>query len=225
MSVLGQTERDLELIIVIDGATDDSYEVAVRLEEADDRVSVWRNRVNRGLAVSQNIGITAAQSPWVMKVDADDYIAPTYVEDILLAAEQDPRANVIFSPCQHVGQRTDVYRYPLYDARRVADAFMIAGCAAVKRSVWEAVGGLDETMRCAEDWDFYVRAERAVGLVPHQLKEPRWCYRVHDGPRMSNRGRSMLGELQAYWRGHTKESVLARSRTWGAWCGAKGLAA
>ena len=74
-------------------------------------------------------------------------------------------------------------------------------------------------MRSAEDWDFYIRAHLAVGLVPHQIlaRDLYWWYRVHDGPRASSDGMARLAELQAYWRGHTRESVLARSRSWGQW--------
>ncbi len=83
------------------------------------------------------------------------------------------------------------------------------------------MGGYDETMRSAEDWDLYIRAQLAVGLTPHQLPEPRWFYRMHSGPRASAEGIKRLGELQHYWKGHTKASVMNRSRTWGAWLAAQ----
>jgi glycosyltransferase involved in cell wall biosynthesis len=217
-SVAKQTEKDIEHVIVIDGATDDSSEIAERAARDDDRVIVWHNHKNFGLAYSQNFGIETATSPWVMKVDADDFIGSTYVAEIIHAANEDHSRNVIFSPCQHVGARTDVYRYPAFNPARMIDSLMIAGCAAVRRDVWQAVGGLDESMPFAEDWDFYIRAQLAVGLVPHQLAEPRWSYRQHNGPRASAEGVANLPKLQRYWRGHTRESALAGSRSWGAWC-------
>ena len=224
-SVLRQTERDLELIIVVDGSTDDSLAIAMGIAHDDARVRVFHNRTNRGLASSQNRGIAEALAPWVLKNDADDYIAPSYVDEILQAAAADSRRNVIFSPCQHFGHQHHVYRYPVFEPLRMADVFMIPGPAAFRRDVWAAVGGYDETMRSAEDWDFYIRAQRAVGLVPYQLDEPRWFYRMHGGPRASRIGMARLPELQAYWRGHTRESVLARSRSWGQWCETRGVAA
>lgn len=224
-SVLRQTARDIELLIVNDGSTDDSLAIAMGLAAMDDRVRVLWHRENRGLAASQNDGISEAQAPWVLKVDADDYIAPTYVERILAAAAADSRRNIIFSPAQLVGNQRLVYRYPPFDPRRMIDDLMIPGPAAFRVDLWAAVGGYDETMRSAEDWDLYIRAQLAVGLVPHQIDEPLWYYRQHDGPRASHIGMAQLPNLRAYWRGHTKDTALTRSRSWGAWCKAKGIAA
>jgi len=124
---------------------------------------------------------------------------------------------VIFSPCQHFGARRDQYVYPRFDPARMIDVFMIPGPAAFRKELWEAVGGYDESMRSAEDWDFYIRAQLAVGLVPHQLPSPRWFYRMHDGQRASTEGMARLPELQRYWRGHTQESALGGTRTWAQW--------
>jgi glycosyltransferase involved in cell wall biosynthesis len=224
-SVRAQTEKDIEHVIVIDGATDDSSEIAERAALDDERVIVWHNHKNQGLAYSLNFGIDTTRAPWVLKVDADDRIAPTYVEEILAAADADPRRNVIFSPCQHFGARSDVYTYPAFDPRRMVNAFLIPGPAAIRKALWATVGGYDETMRFAEDWDFFIRAQLAVGLVPYQLPHPRWFYRMHSGQRASAEGIANLSELQRYWRGHTRESVLAGSRNWGAWCAERMVAA
>src|SRR5689334_14848206 len=77
-SVRAQTERDIEHVIVIDGATDHSLRVADEAMETDLRVVVINQRENCGLAASQNAGIAAARAPWVLKVDADDKIDPRY---------------------------------------------------------------------------------------------------------------------------------------------------
>lgn len=223
-SVLAQTERAIELIVVIDGATDNSWDVAVRVQKQDMRVRVFANDRNRGLAASQNRGIAAASAPWVLKVDADDAIGSTYVAEILAAADADPRRNIIFSPCFN-GAIEKVYRYPVFDPRRMIDTLMIPGPAAFRKDVWAAVGGYDESMRSAEDWDLYIRAQRVVGLVPFQLPEPRWFYRQHSGQRASHIGMAKLPHLQEYWRGHTRESVLGRTRSWGAWCAERQVAA
>lgn len=226
-SVRAQTEKEIEHIIVIDGATDSSLKIAEQAARDDERVIVCRNHRNMGLAYSQNFGILHAVSPWVLKVDADDKIDPRYVEAILRAADENPHRNVIFAPAKHFGKRSDSYVYPTFNPSKMIEQFMIPGPAGFRKALWEAVGGYDESMKSAEDWDFYIRAQLAVGLVPHQLTDSGlyWWYRVHDGPRASRDGMAKVAELQRYWRGHTRESVLAGSRSWGQWCAERMVAA
>lgn len=226
-SVLTQTESDIEHVLIDDASPDDSWAIMQAAEEANpSRVRILAHTHNAGLSASQNYGISMTRAPWVLKVDADDYISPTYVEEILAAAAEDGSRNVIFSPARVFGNGySKVYRYPPFNAATMIDTFMIPGPSAIRRDVWDAVGGYDETMRSAEDWDLYIRAQLAVGLVPHQLSEARWHYRQHDGTRASEHGMRRLTHLRRYWREHTRESVLNRSRTWGAWCAERGLAA
>ena len=222
-SVLAQTEPNIELVFVDDGGTDDAWSIAMGVAGRDQRVRVIANDRNHGLAYSQNRGIAAARAPWVLKVDADDYIDPRYVAQILAAATEDPHRNVIYSPAHLFGTVDRVYRYKPFDAAQMIDHFMIPGPAAFRKSLWEAVGGYDETMRSGEDWDLYVRAQVVVGLVPHQLAEPLWHYRQHAGVRASDHGIARLRYLQTYWKGHHRENI--GTRTWGAWCAERGVAA
>jgi glycosyltransferase involved in cell wall biosynthesis len=224
-SVLAQTERNIELIVVDDGSTDDSFAVMQDVAFRDARVVVLKNLQNNGLAWSQNTGITGARSPWVLKVDADDYVSAEYVAEILKAAELPSRPNVIFSPAHLFGDKDYVYRYPAFDAAKMREQLYIPGPAAFRRELWAAVGGYDETMRSAEDWDLYIRAQLVVGLTPHQLGEPLWHYRQHAGVRASAHGMERIRYLRAYWQGHTRETVLARSRTWAQWCAERQVAA
>jgi len=86
-SVLGQTHDELELIVVDDGSTDATAEIAVRTARNDGRAHVIR-MPNSGPAMARNRGIDAISpdADYVMFVDADDYIAPDAVEYALTAA-------------------------------------------------------------------------------------------------------------------------------------------
>lgn len=224
-SVLAQTEREIELIVVNDASPDNAADVVHTYLKADSRVSSYRNAENLGLAASQNIGISAARAPWVLKVDADDWISETYVEKILTVASLRPDVNVVFSPAHVFGDKEYVYRYPQFHAGRMREELMIPGPAAFRRDLWAAVGGYDESMRSAEDWDLYIRAQLVVGLTPFQLDSPLWHYRQHAGVRASQHGMDRLRYLQAYWSGHTRENVLAHARTWSQWCAERKVAA
>lgn len=79
LSVLNQTEKDIEVIAVDDGSTDGSNIILQRLRESDKRLLVF-NEKNQGQPTARNIGIDNAKGEYVLFVDADDTIEPTMAE-------------------------------------------------------------------------------------------------------------------------------------------------
>jgi glycosyltransferase involved in cell wall biosynthesis len=228
-SVASQTDARYVHVVVDDASPDGAWPIIEAYAADQTHRVALRLTENRGLAAAFHAGVDLLPPSveWILKVDADDKIDERYVEEILRAAKEDSHRNVIFAPCQHFGSRSDPYYYGQYKPDRVGIDFMVPGPAAYRRSLWDAVGGYDVTMRSAEDWDFYVRCERAVGLVPYEIATPGlfWYYRAHAGTRASSHGMARMRYLRAYWQGHTRETVLARSRTWGAWCAEREVAA
>lgn len=84
-SVLNQTFRDIEIIIVNDGSTDDSYEVLTQIE--DERVVIV-NKENGGLSSARNAGIEIAKGRYLAFVDSDDWVAPDYIERMYEVCEE-----------------------------------------------------------------------------------------------------------------------------------------
>lgn len=79
-SVKNQTDKDLELIIIDDGSTDDSYEIAKKyLEENDLKYIIYKDE-NRGQSAARNIGVGKASGEYILFLDSDDYIENTLVE-------------------------------------------------------------------------------------------------------------------------------------------------
>jgi glycosyltransferase involved in cell wall biosynthesis len=200
-SVRAQTWTDWVHVVVDDASDDHSRDLAWEAGQRDSRVEPVPLRTHHGLAQCLNLAAAATRATWLLKLDADDTVEPTYLERIIAAAREDQHRNVIFSWCHEFGVLLDrVHRYPAFDPARMADVFMIPGPAAIRRDLWLAVGGLRD-LACAEDWDFYVRAQAAVGLVPHQIPAPLWNYRQHDAPgRRTHEGQHMLPTYQAEWR-------------------------
>lgn len=81
-SILAQTYREFELILVDDGSTDASAEVCDRYAESDSRVKVVHQQ-NAGVAAARNSGLEAAGGEYLSFVDSDDYVEPDYLECML----------------------------------------------------------------------------------------------------------------------------------------------
>ena len=81
-SLIKQSLKDIEMIFIDDGSTDDSYKILKLFEKQDTRVKVVRNQQNIGAAESRNIGLKLAKGKYVQFVDADDYLDETATEKI-----------------------------------------------------------------------------------------------------------------------------------------------
>jgi succinoglycan biosynthesis protein ExoO len=86
-SVIDQTLRDIEILIIDDGSTDDSLSVATSLKNEDDRIRVIKLEKNGGKARAMNIALTQALGRWIALIDADDRYAPTRLQKMVEAGE------------------------------------------------------------------------------------------------------------------------------------------
>jgi glycosyltransferase involved in cell wall biosynthesis len=102
-SVLNQTHRNLELILVDDGSTDGSGLLCDELAKRDNRVVVLR-RQNGGAAAARNTGLAAAHGEWVLLLDGDDYYETNSVLERLLSAADASNAQIVCFHYRRVGE-------------------------------------------------------------------------------------------------------------------------
>lgn len=86
-SIVNQTYKNLEILLVDDGSSDGSPLLCDRLASSDGRIKVF-HRENCGAAESRNFGIENAKGEWIAFVDSDDLVSPLYVEALLSAAQE-----------------------------------------------------------------------------------------------------------------------------------------
>jgi glycosyltransferase involved in cell wall biosynthesis len=170
-SILGQTETNLELIVIDDGSGDDSAAVAREAIGADSRGRVLQLDRNLGIARSLNEGLRAAAAPVVAIQDADDYSAPERLRRQLDLLAADPGVAVVGSRMREVdpderelAPRTS---FAAGDVGQVLLRFnpIPNGSAAMRREVALGLGGYDPRYRYATEYDLWLRIAEHHRLV------------------------------------------------------------
>jgi glycosyltransferase involved in cell wall biosynthesis len=163
LSVLGQSERDLELIVVDDGSTDDTAAVLAAID--DPRLQVL-TQGNRGPASARNAGIRAARAALIAFQDSDDEWLPTKLAAQLALLEAGP-AEVGWIGGAHLSYGAGkVLRETCVSPDTSADAVerqLLAGAPwvtplwLVRRQLLLDAGLFDESLPCLEDWDLLLK--------------------------------------------------------------------
>ena len=86
-SLINQSYRNIEIILVNDGSTDDSAEICRKYERQDERI-IYIEQTNQGVSVARNRGLSQAAGKWIAFVDGDDWAAPDMIETLLNSGEQ-----------------------------------------------------------------------------------------------------------------------------------------
>ena len=93
-SVIGQTYKNLEIILVDDGSTDKSGQICDKYAELDDRIFVI-HKANGGLSDARNAGLEILSGEYVTFVDSDDYVSPIYIEAFYYAINMCPDTELV----------------------------------------------------------------------------------------------------------------------------------
>jgi glycosyltransferase involved in cell wall biosynthesis len=173
-SVLSQSYTDFEVIVVDDGSTDDTAEVALGYVAADRRVRLIRQE-NRGLAGARNRGLAASRGEYVVFLDSDDRLVEEALEVGVRELASHPECAFVSGHYRPISADGDPYAVPRR-ARIDEDHYLallrdnyISMPASVmyRRWVFEEVGGFNGSVDAAADWDLYLRVARRFPIFHH----------------------------------------------------------
>lgn len=175
-SVFKQTYKNIEILAVNDGSTDDF--TVKSLNKYKNKLKII-NQENKGLPAARNTGINAAKGEYIVCLDSDDCIDKKYVKKLVdKFINSSDRSVAIVSPyIQAFGVSNEQWSVPEFDREKIKYSNVIAVASMFKKEAWKSVGGYDETFRKGfEDWEFWLSLVEK-GYVWSVVKEPIFYYR------------------------------------------------
>jgi glycosyltransferase involved in cell wall biosynthesis len=208
-SLLAQTHRGWDAIVVDDGSRDATATVVEAFTKRDARIRMVR-QANAGEAGARNTGIEAARHDWLLFLDSDDWIAPTFLERMTSVLAADPGLDAVHCAYVRVAadgtQVRDDYEPPSGDmfavwARRAA--FPPLACV-VRKVLVDSVGRFDPTLQKSPDWDLWQRIAR-TGARFGAIREVLAYYRMRPASASLDAYPMLRDSLRVLRQGHAPD--------------------
>jgi glycosyltransferase involved in cell wall biosynthesis len=175
-TLAAQIFRDFEIIIVDDGSGEETRQKLARL---DPSITVL-HQANQGPGAARNTGFRAARADFVLPLDCDDTLEPNHLEETVAALRAAPAdVGFVFTHLRAVGAIQRIFPRK-FNRFEILFSNKLPSCILMRKSVWETLGGYDESMRDGyEDWDFNIRMA-AAGYRAIEIPKALYVYRVSD---------------------------------------------
>lgn len=160
-SIYAQTIPEVEAVVVDDGSSDGTEAMIAEYP----RPVVYMKQENAGPAAARNRGMKHAAGAFIAFLDSDDVFYPRHLEASLVALERSPQAGLVYGASEVVdpdGRVVKIQRPRPEDRGRVLPRllffnFVMPSTVVMRRECYETVGGMNEKLRYAEDWLYWLR--------------------------------------------------------------------
>lgn len=179
-SVTAQT-IPVDCCVVDDGSTDDTT-LSILSRWRSEPVRIITHPERRGVSAARNSAIVSLDTPFILPVDSDDRIAPTYAEKALERIQSDPAIAIVGCRIERFGTSSQLVDLPNIASglRDFIYGNPLPAVSLFRRADWEAIGGYTEGTRWGEDWELWLRI-LALGGSVSLIDEPLYEYRQHPG--------------------------------------------
>jgi len=217
-SVLNQSYKNIQLIVIDDCSTDNSVNIIKAYKEKDDRILLLQNTANSGVIFSRNQGIEHAKGEYIMMLDPDDYLQPGKIE-IQVKAMLENNSNLSFTDINIIDVddnsiKTRKHAFPQYNYKALLKRnFVPHSTLMVHRSLLEGIR-YDDVKKgklvtwlmkkfhmnrlIHEDYAFLLKIYRTKNVVTSYIPQPLVSYRVHNNSYSSKYMHKILSLFSVY---------------------------
>ncbi|MBW9202203.1 glycosyltransferase family 2 protein [Bacteroidales bacterium SW292] len=166
-SVLMQTYKFWECIIIDDGSTDETKIVALSYHKKDSRVK-YIYQETQGVCAARNNAIRVSNGKYILCLDADDKISNTYFEYAVRALDCNPNVVLVTTHYQYFGKSKKKVWLEPYSIEKLMGHNLFINCSMFRKVDFERVKGFNPNMKLGlEDWDFWLSLLEGGGSVKY----------------------------------------------------------
>lgn len=208
-SVVAQSYRPLEVVVVDDGSTDDTGQVVDSFREKKN-LNYIRNEQSEGAPRARNIGIASAKGRFIAGLDDDDEWHPERVEK--LVAAWDDSFSCITSNVRFQYKKGSVTwrKKEIIDLETLLFSNQVGNQILTTKERLMAVGGFDEQLAAAQDYDLWLRLCEEFGPIKNVQQALQTVHAEHEAGRISNPAAQLKGYFSFYKKHKSQMSKAQR---------------
>lgn len=176
-SVINQAFKNWECLIINDGSTDNTEDIAKKWTQKDTRFK-YLSKENGGLSNARNFGINHSNGEYILPLDADDKISDDYLKLAIDIFQKNEVIGIVYGRVKNFGTKENEWILPQYSFEKLLLNNMIYCSAVYKKKLWVAAGGYDESFKTGwEDWEFWINGLSKTQAKVHKLDSICFYYR------------------------------------------------
>lgn len=194
-SILSQTYKNWELIIIDDCSTDKTPEIAKSYADKDARISYYRNEVNLKLPRGLNRGFSLSKGDYLTWTSDDNLYLPEAIERMLNTLQKE-NTDFVFATCDVInqdGEVVEIIKAPKNYKKAILGGNFVGACFMYTRKVYETIGEYNPDNFLVEDYDYWLKifAKFDVSNIQDVLYQYRW----HDGALTSTEKKERINDV------------------------------
>ncbi len=156
-SALNQTYKNIEIVVINDASKDNSSEVIRSYVNKHSNIIFLDEKDNKGVVKSRNLAISQCSGVYILPVDADDKIDPTFCEKSVKILDKDNDIRIVYSKIQFFGHLNKEFKLETFNPDRIIFNNCIPNTAMYRKSDFLSVGGYHDYMKDGwEDWNMWL---------------------------------------------------------------------